>query len=205
MDIFTRAQWRVAGRNHKSLTNALQQGAVRRLVRGAYAWSDVPDTPQTRARAISLVRPRDTVVGRTTSAWLSDVDVLPPGRTMADQPIHLIVATDVAVPRLRGCVATQAALPASDVVEEHGVVRTSDLRTALDLGRFAPWQQAVAALDAFLNRERATTTPTRTARRTSAAGSGSPPVLDQIVRAADYEARTGNRWEWMPLDRLLAA
>jgi hypothetical protein len=330
MDIFTRAQWRAAGRNHKSLTNALQQGAVRRVVRGAYAWSDVPDTPQTRARAISLVRPRDTVVGRTTSAWLSDVDVLPPGRTMADQPIHLIVATDVAVPRLRGCVATQADLPASDLVEEHGVVRTNDLRTALDLGRFAPRQQAVAALDAFLNRERAELRDlwararllngVRNCRRLRAnlaaadAGAQSyaesaervlfvdaglprpstqiavyspagellgfldqgwkryflaseydgeehhdsdedrqkderrreriegqtpwtidivrkgelwgrpaalvahtaellmargwsppPPVLDQMARAADYEARTGSRWEWMPLGRLLAA
>jgi hypothetical protein len=37
-------------------------------------------------------------------------------------------------------------------------LRTSDLRTALDLGRFAPRPQAVASVDAFLNRERVTLT-----------------------------------------------
>ncbi len=154
MDVFTRAQWRAAGRSPRSLDRALAEGAVRRVVRGAYAWADVPDGPHIRARAISLVRPRDTVVARTTAAWLSEVDVLPPGRTIADEPLRLMVQPDVTPPRVQGCKATQADLPESDLIEEHGVLRTNELRTALDLGRFAPREQAVASIDAFLNRKR---------------------------------------------------
>lgn len=32
-----------------------------------------------------------------------------------------------------------------------------------------------------------------------------PAILEQISRAAAFGARTGQRWEWMPLDRLLAS
>jgi hypothetical protein len=154
MDIFTRAQWRAAGRSQRSLDRALADGEARRVLHGAYAWSDVPDGPETRARAISLVRPQHTVVGRTMSAWLSGLDVLAPGRSVADEPVHLIVELDVTRPRLPGCTGSQAPLPEADLVEEFGVVRTTDLRTALDLGRFEPREQAVAAVDTFLNQQR---------------------------------------------------
>lgn len=126
------------------------------MLRGVYAWSDVPDTLETRARAVGLVRPRLTVVGRTTAAWLAGVDVLPPGWSPADDAVHLIVTPDVTPPRLSGCRATQAALPESDLTESYGIVRTSDLRTALDLARFAPRPQAVASADAFTNQGRVT-------------------------------------------------
>jgi hypothetical protein len=156
MDVFTTAQWRAGGRSIGSLTRAVADGEVRRVLRGVYAWCDVPDTAEHRARAIMLVRPRQTVVGRALAAWLSEIDVLPPGRSVADEPIHLVVAKDVVPPRLPGCRASQADLPDSDLVEEYGVLRTSDPRTALDLARFSPRTQAVAAVDAFLNRERVT-------------------------------------------------
>jgi hypothetical protein len=154
VDIFTRAQWRAVGRGRRALEHGLADGSVRRVLRGVYAWCDVPDTPENRARAIHLLRPQHTVVARAVAAWLSGIDVLPPGRTIAEEPVHLMVDLDATPPRLPGCRATQAALPESDLVEEHGVVRTSDARTALDLARFAPRSQAVAAVDAFLNRDR---------------------------------------------------
>jgi hypothetical protein len=156
MDVFTTAQWRASGRSLGSLTRAVDDGAVRRVLRGVYAWCDVPDSAEHRARAIMLVRPHETVVARVMAAWLSEVDVLPPGRSVADETMHLVVGKHITPPRLPGCSASQADLPESDLVEEHGVRRTSDLRTALDLGRFSPRPQAVASVDAFLNRERIT-------------------------------------------------
>jgi hypothetical protein len=331
MDIFTRAQWRAGGRSSRALDRALATGHVRRVIRNAYAWSDVPDTTETRARAVALVRPRDTVACRCTAAWLSDLDVLPPGQCIADEPLRLLVGTEVTPPRITGCVAYQADVPDRDLIEEHGVTRTSDARTALDLARFAPRHQAVAAVDTFLNKGRVLLTElwerarlltrVRNCRRLRAnlavadAGAQSyaesvervlfidaglprpetqiavydlsgrllgyldlgwrrfrlaseydgeehhdgadnqradairraliereaswtvdvvrkgdlwgrpaalvartavllrergwepanPLVLDQISRAAEFEARTGQRWKWMPLDRLLAA
>lgn len=156
MEIFTRAQWRSRGLSSRGLEQALLTGEVRRVVQGAYAGSDVPDTTETRCRAIALVRPRRTVVGRGTSAWVSAVDVLEPGHSILDEPIWLLVGLDEAVPRIAGCRGRNAVLPDEDLVEEYGVVRTSDLRTALDLGRYSPRRQAVASLDAFLHAERTT-------------------------------------------------
>jgi hypothetical protein len=156
MDVFTTAHWRSRGRSIGALGRAVTDGEVRRVLHGVYAWCDVPDTAEHRARAIMLVRPHQTVVGRAVAAWLSGIDILPPGRHVADETIHLIVGKDVVPPRLAGCHASQADLPEADLVEEHGVLRTSDLRTALDLARFAPRTQAVASVDAFLNRERVT-------------------------------------------------
>ncbi|HET7327983.1 MAG TPA: type IV toxin-antitoxin system AbiEi family antitoxin domain-containing protein [Nocardioidaceae bacterium] len=153
MDIFTRTQWRSRGLSTRALEHALRTGEIRRVIQGAYAGSDVPDTTETRCRAIALVRPRRTVIGRQTSAWMSGIDVFEPGHSVLDQPIWLLVGTAEAVPRIVGCCGRQAVLPDEDLVEEFGVVRTSDLRTALDLGRFAPRQQAVASLDAFLHAE----------------------------------------------------
>ncbi|MPZ60972.1 MAG: hypothetical protein GEU93_06695 [Propionibacteriales bacterium] len=81
--------------------------------------------------------------------------MLPPGRRIEEEPLHLAVGPDVTPPRIRGCRAYQTELPLDDLVEAHGVVRTGDLRTAFDLGRYGPRPQAVAAVDAFLHTERA--------------------------------------------------
>jgi hypothetical protein len=129
----------------------LASGTVWRVLRSVYADESVPDCLETRARAIDLVRPRETAVCRQTAAWLAGLDVLPPGRSIVDEPIRLLVADDVTPPRMRGCVSRQAPLPAADLVEERGVLRTNDIRTALDLGRFCEREQAVASLDAFLH------------------------------------------------------
>jgi hypothetical protein len=104
MDVFTTAQWRAGGRSVGSLTRAVADGRVRPVLHGVCAWSGVPDTPEHRARAIMLVRPRQTVIGRAMAAWLAGVDVLPPGRRVADQTIDLVVAKDVVPPRLPGAV-----------------------------------------------------------------------------------------------------
>ncbi|HYJ70478.1 MAG TPA: hypothetical protein VEX15_22730 [Nocardioidaceae bacterium] len=151
MEIFTHAHWRARGLSERALRRALESGAVWRVLKSVYADVSVPDCLETRARAIALIRPRETAVGRQTAAWLSGLDVLPPGRSVVDEPIRLIVAPDVTPPRLPGCRSYQAPLPESDMVEQHGVTRTTDLRTALDLGRFCQREQAVASLDAFLH------------------------------------------------------
>jgi hypothetical protein len=156
MDIFTWEQWRARGLSRHALVRELRSGAVRKVLRRVYAASDVPDTPVTRARAVSLIRPHRTVVGRECAAWLSGIDVLPPGRTMADVPVHLVVAKEVTPPRIIGCKPSQADLPDTDIVEEYGVERTSDARTALDLARFSARQPAVAAADMFLHDKRVT-------------------------------------------------
>jgi hypothetical protein len=156
MEIFSFAQWRARGLSEWALARAVESGVVWRVLKSVYADSSVPDCLETRARAIGLIRPRDIAVCRQTAAWLAGLDVLPPGQAIVDEPIRLVVATDVTPPRLPGCRSYQAPLPESDLIEEHGVLRTSDSRTALDLGRFCPREQAVASLDTFLHAGRVT-------------------------------------------------
>lgn len=152
LDLFTTAQWH-ASRTRHALQRALDEGRVVRVLKGVYKHVDVPDTLEVRARAVGMVRPKEAVVGREHAAWLSGLDVLPPGQTIADLPIRLIVDIDVTPPRLPGCLSNQAPLPPEDVIEDNGILRTTDLRTALDLGRFSRREHAVACLDAFLHAE----------------------------------------------------
>jgi hypothetical protein len=156
VDLFTTAQWRARGMSRHSLCQALDAGMIWRVLKSVYADASVPDCLEIRTRAIDLVRPRDTVVCRQTAAWIAGLDVLPPGRSIVDEPVHLLVEADVTPPRLPGCVSYQAPLPEADLVEDHGVLRTADPRTASDLGRFCEREQAVASLDAFLHAGRVT-------------------------------------------------
>jgi hypothetical protein len=153
MEIFTRTQWRARGLSTRALKQGLERGEVRRVFRGVYAASDVPDTPHTRAAAARMIRPPGSIVVRESAAWLAGLDVLQPGRTAATEPLILAVSPDEAVPRIAGCKGWRAVIPADDLVAQDGIVRTNDLRTALDLGRFAPRRRAVASLDAFLHAE----------------------------------------------------
>jgi hypothetical protein len=151
MEIFTRAQWRASGLSLRALATALERGEVWRVFRGVYAMSGVPDAPEIRARAVRLIRPPGTVVVRQTAAWIAGIDVLPPGRSILDEPVWLGVPQEMTAPRIAGCRARRAQFADEDLVEMDGLTRTTDLRTALDLGRFLPRRQAVAAIDAFLH------------------------------------------------------
>jgi very-short-patch-repair endonuclease len=154
MDIFTLAQARAAGLSRDAIAAGVEEGSLWRVFRGVYAYADVPDSVQTRARAVALLRPPDTVVCMVSAGWLTLLDVLQPGESIHDQPLQLLVPSGLTPPRIRGCRGREGALPPEDVTSTYGVPRTTDLRTALDCARFLPRLQAVAAVDAFLNHRR---------------------------------------------------
>ena len=154
VELFTLQQARAAGWSRRAIAAALDNGEIWRVLQSVYAYADVPDGVETRARAVAMLRPADTVVCRTSAAWMSGLDVLPPGRSIHDLPLDLLVPSKKRAPRIRGCNGREGALPASDVTTVHGVPTTVDQRTALDCARFLPRLQAIAAVDAFLNRGR---------------------------------------------------
>jgi hypothetical protein len=245
MEIFTYAHWSARGLSKSALERALETGLVWRVLKSVYADGSVPDCLDTRARAIGLVRPRETAIGRETAAWLAGLDVLPPGSSIVDEPIRLVVPPDVTPPRLPGCRSYQAPLPGSDLVEDRGVLRTTDLRTALDLGRFClrvgwrrrrvgaeydgaaghdskdqaqhderrrvamrredDWDLVVARKGDLWGRRAARVE--RTAHLLLDAGwsPSDATILEQIARAVEFEARTGQQWQWMPVGSGAAA
>ncbi|MPZ60973.1 MAG: hypothetical protein GEU93_06700 [Propionibacteriales bacterium] len=68
MDVFTYTQWRARGLSRHALKRDLSNGAIRRVIKGVYAAADIPDTLETRAHAVAMIRPRDTVACRQTAA-----------------------------------------------------------------------------------------------------------------------------------------
>lgn len=136
---FTTAAAAAAGIGRTVLDRLHRQGRVRRLLRGVYADATVPDSLQLRARAVGLVVTKGHVVTGRTAAWLHGIDAW---REDLDAPVPVDVRG-----RGRG---NRERLAGHDVEEVDGLMRTTALRTALDLGRLLGPDRALAVLDAAL-------------------------------------------------------
>ncbi len=124
-------------------------GQVREVLRGVYVDAAATDTLELRCRAAGLVLPPDAVLCRGTVAWLLGVgDVRLPGDRGAP-PVECVLPAGRTPVRRPGLRCYAAPLVAADVVEIDGLLRTTDLRTALDLARWCPRPMALAALDAM--------------------------------------------------------
>lgn len=136
---FTTAMAAGVGVDRSALSRMLRQGIVRRLLRGVYVASTVPDSRAVRAAALShVVAPGRIVVGRT-AGWLHGLPAVE-RRSSGSAPARLEVVT----PGRRGP-------SARDIEEVHGVRVTTALRTVLDLGRTLAPEQALSVLDAALH------------------------------------------------------
>jgi hypothetical protein len=125
----------------------LQGARCRRLFHGVHTGVDTPVTTELLACAVALVLPPGAVVGGTTAAMLHGADVRP-GH---DLGIDVVVSREAQI-RRRGIRASAALLEPGDVVERGGVLVTSPVRTAFDLGRRGDMIEAIVGLDAMLNR-----------------------------------------------------
>jgi len=121
------------GTTRAALDRAVRAGSVRRVLRGVYVDAAAADAPALRAAALGLVVPAGRVVTGAAAAWVHGVGPAPTRvRTVPDPGRGL------------------AALGGRDVQQRGPVRVTTPLRTALDLGRMAPPDDAIAALDGFL-------------------------------------------------------
>jgi hypothetical protein len=147
---FTTAGARAAGISRKRLHSALRNGLIRRVLHGVYLRADQPDTVETRAACAAHVVAPGSVLRDRTAAWVHGVDML----THAEHDL---------LPRLETCVARFRAptdrsgvdggtrdLSEDDVMTVHGLLVTTPLRTALDLGCNLRRRDALAALDQFM-------------------------------------------------------
>jgi len=153
---FTRADLEALGVDEPALKRALRRGQVRRVVRGVFVASDLPDTLELRARAVAkVVRPHHVITDRT-AAWLYGIDahvyaerdVLPPVETCALRGHEPTTIT--------GVDGRTRDLRPEDITVIHGVLVTTPLRTALDLGCCLRRREAYAVLNTFARRFRLT-------------------------------------------------
>jgi hypothetical protein len=146
---FTTAQARREGVPPGMLTRLVARGLVRRVVKGAYAVSQLLDSRRLRGQALGLVVPPGSVVTDFTASWFwAGVDR--PG-TQHGVP-RLSVYRFRGHDRLRNTLVEGGErwfLP-SDVTPLDGKVSiTTPKRTAWDLGRFQPRILALGGMDAL--------------------------------------------------------
>ncbi|MFN8082144.1 MAG: hypothetical protein U0Q19_21495 [Kineosporiaceae bacterium] len=129
-------------------------GLLRRVTGRVLVRSDVPDTLALRARAVRLAltpperRSSDEVIDRgvvgfRTAAWVHAGGDCGP----ENSGIALVSAPGPHRPRLRGAVVHEHRLGPRDVETMCGVRLTTPVRTAADLVRTVPGEEALVALD----------------------------------------------------------
>lgn len=145
---FTAAEARSLGVGRALLRGLLVRRLVREVVRGVYAAAQLRDSIELDLAALRLVLPPSAVVTDRTAAWVHGIDVLP--RRAVHEPIPLDVFSRTASRVRRPSVESGIRdLRDTDVEEIAGIAVTTKLRTALDLGRMLPRQDAIGALDAL--------------------------------------------------------
>jgi hypothetical protein len=146
---FTTAEARAQRVTGKQLTRLVRDGYLRRPLKGVYVAAHVEDTKQLRGRILSKVAPRGTVITDWTATWYW---------TGLDRPGEHLEAPVLDAFRFRGHDRLRNGLVRSgerwflpsDVVPLDGdVFITKPLRTAWDLGRFAPRIVAIGGMDAL--------------------------------------------------------
>jgi hypothetical protein len=132
----------------------LKQGLVRRVIADVLVAFDAPDSREVRAAAVELLMPIEQrvsagwVVGFGSAAWLHTG----PGRADPSSPpeapaeLQVIIPPGRRRPKLPGVRGRQVALAPDHVVFLGPIPVTDPIRTAADVARDLPLEQAVAAL-----------------------------------------------------------
>jgi hypothetical protein len=128
----------------------LKQGLVRRVIADVLVAFDAPDSREVRALAAGLLIPTELrvsagwVVGFGSAAWLhtglSSAEPQPPTE------LQVIIPPGRRRPKLSGVRGRQVALAPDHVIFLGPVPVTDPVRTAADVARDMPADQAVAAL-----------------------------------------------------------
>lgn len=147
---FTTAQARDLDLSRKRLALCLRDGLLRRVLHGVYLRSDQPDTVETRVACAALVIAPGSVVRDRTAAWIHGISVLTAAEQEVLPPIETCVRRFCAPSDRVGVDGRTRDLAEHDVMSIDGVLVTTPLRTALDLGCNLHRRDALAALDQFM-------------------------------------------------------
>jgi hypothetical protein len=148
---FTRAQAAAAGINDNKLRKLTADGRLRRPIRNVYVAAQVPDSIDLRTRMLRLVVPPDCFVCDNAAAWLHGAPTaLLPNDHLTPPEVACFRPADEG--RLRNDLTRsgERTVRPDDLMEMHGLVVTTPIRTAWDLGRLQRRDQALSGLDAML-------------------------------------------------------
>jgi len=149
---FTRTMAREVGVTDTRLHRLAKGGLLRRLLRPVYVAALVPDTVELRLAALRLIVPDGCFVTDYAAAWLHAGDrALPPNAHLA--VLRPQIFRPAGKGRLRNQIAEsgERTLAPSDLMEIGGLLVTTPLRTACDLGRQRNPDLALHGLDTMLS------------------------------------------------------
>ncbi|MGZ5367993.1 hypothetical protein [Aeromicrobium sp.] len=134
------------GLGQNGLHRLTKEGHIRRVCRGVYVDSAVPDTRQLRLEAIRLIAPPHSVVCNESASWLMGANTFKPSEQHLLIPSFLVPHSTTRI-TIAGAKCRQAILKPTDVFEIDGVRLTTPLRTASDLLRRLYRPYALSAAD----------------------------------------------------------
>lgn len=119
----------------------------RRLLPDVYLHRDSRLDHRTWCEAVALVLPLGSAIGLLSAAYLWSVNLLPTGA-----PVHAVIPRAARVRRHPAVSVTRTQLFPDEITRFGGLPVTTPLRTAFDLGRRPPLEDAVIAVDALTHR-----------------------------------------------------
>ena len=137
-----------SGVTYRQLRELVHLGLIRRLIKGVYLATEMGDTLDLRVAGLKLVVPKDAVVVDRHAGWLLGADMmLAPGEHLDLQPLSVFLPAGRG--RLRNDLAAsgERTFREDDIVEIGGLLVTSALRTAWDVGRVRWPERAIAGID----------------------------------------------------------
>lgn len=147
---FTAAEAAAVGITAKQLRRMRRTGLVRTVLKGVFIDSASSDTIEMRAEALSKVAPAHCIITDRTAAWLLGADILGASGRDALPPVDVFRSQGHTRLRRTGCRSGTRTLDEDqDLQRVGGLLTTTPLRTALDLGRLLRRGEAIGALDAL--------------------------------------------------------
>jgi hypothetical protein len=128
----------------------VREGSLRLLLKGVYVDAAVADSIGVRAAAAAKVVPPGSVVCDLTAAWIHGAQLASDDSRFRVPPMEVFRLAGQTRVRRPECKGGTRTLADDDLMDVGGVVVTTPLRTALDLGRLLPRDQAIGAIDALL-------------------------------------------------------
>ena len=127
----------------------MRKGWVRPVFHGGYVPDGVTDTIEMRAGLAARLLPEGHVVSGRTAAWLYGVDTYAWAEGPDVPPIDVCVLSGLEPSDRAGIAGHTRDLATHDVTTVAGVLATTPLRTAMDLGCILKIREAIAAMDAL--------------------------------------------------------
>ncbi|MEJ7834080.1 MAG: hypothetical protein WKF79_14275 [Nocardioides sp.] len=131
------------------LRRLIDQRVVRRVLQTVYVRADIEDTQTLRARCAALAVPPHHVVADRSAAWIHGVECFDYSELALVPRLEMVAIGGHDRTERPEVFGGKRDLTPADICEIAGVLVTTPLRTACDLGCLLSRNQALGVLDAF--------------------------------------------------------